>query len=135
MKYPYEHLKDLKYREKQVELFKNWVRNNEIVKQLPSACIWTNLLPGSKRYMQKDARDWGYYPKIDGNEPPYNDHFLLFEDFHGDRVYVYQPYNCKQEEILLWAENKGIAVTFYEKKYSLYYHNNTYLIELRIRDK
>jgi len=133
MRYPYDFLEDNERKKNQIQIFDRWVRDNKITKQIEKS-YWTNLLPGSKRHMKKDAIDWGYYPKIYGNKPPYDDHFLLFKDVHGDRVYVYQPYNCNQEKILSWAEKKGISVMFYDKKYSWYYNNNTYLIELRIKD-
>jgi len=44
MKYPYEYLKDLKYKEEQVNLFNKWVINNKIAKQIYTGNYWTNLL-------------------------------------------------------------------------------------------
>jgi hypothetical protein len=68
---------------------------------------------------------------------PYEDHSLMYKDSNSKRYIAFHSYGDMEKEkdlIIKWCEEKGLKADFYNKEYSWYYPNQTYVAVVYIDD-
>lgn len=87
-----------------------WMERNMVVKSVRSRGEWTNMIGGKFRC------SFDYGTLVDAK---FFDHCALYEDVHGGRIYVSQPYrdgrmtdeeNMAADRVAEWADERGLSV-------------------------